>query len=136
MGYHGHIFKLSTIFVIWKVVLLVQEAWPRELGLLEQSYSPEEKVGWINRRMFWWVNPLLFLGSKKDLQADDLFTLNRSLQSEVCSKSFSEVWQNGKRVSPFLFFETIANYEQQSRQERAKKMDFFGLWLGSTNWSF
>ncbi|EHA28226.1 hypothetical protein ASPNIDRAFT_188758 [Aspergillus niger ATCC 1015] len=97
MGYHGHIFKLSTIFVIWKVVLLVQEAWPRELGLLEQSYSPEEKVGWINRRMFWWVNPLLFLGSKKDLQADDLFTLNRSLQSEVCSKSFSEVWQNGKR---------------------------------------
>ncbi|GLA02364.1 hypothetical protein AnigIFM60653_001767 [Aspergillus niger] len=96
MGYHGHIFKLSTIFVIWKVVLLVQEAWPRELGLLEQSYSPEEKVGWINRRMFWWVNPLLFLGSKKDLQADDLFTLNRSLQSEVCSKSFSEVWQNAK----------------------------------------
>ncbi|GCB19936.1 multidrug resistance-associated protein 1 [Aspergillus awamori] len=96
MGYHGHIFKLSTILVIWKVVLLVQEAWPRELGSLEQSYSPEEKVGWINRRMFWWVNPLLFLGSKKDLQADDLFTLNRSLQSEVCSKSFSEVWQNAK----------------------------------------
>ncbi|RDK41575.1 ABC transporter [Aspergillus phoenicis ATCC 13157] len=96
MGYHGHIFKLSTIFVIWKVVLLVQEAWPRELGSLEQSYSPEEKVGWINRRMFWWVNPLLFLGSKKDLQADDLFILNRSLQSEVCSKSFSEVWQNAK----------------------------------------
>ncbi|GKZ26663.1 hypothetical protein AbraCBS73388_002914 [Aspergillus brasiliensis] len=94
VGYHGHIFKLLTISVIWKLVLLVQEAWPRALGSLEQSYSPEEKVGWINRRMFWWVNPLLFLGSKKDLQADDLFTLNRSLRSEVCSRSFSKVWQN------------------------------------------
>ncbi|PWY86607.1 P-loop containing nucleoside triphosphate hydrolase protein [Aspergillus sclerotioniger CBS 115572] len=94
MGYHGHIFKLLMISDIWKAVLLVQEAWSRALGSLEQEYSPEEKVGWINRRMFWWVNPLLFLGSKKDLQADDLFTLNHSLQSEVCSRSFSKVWQN------------------------------------------
>lgn len=134
VGYQGHIFKLSSISVVWKLVLLVQEAWPQALGTLGQSYSPEEKVGWINRRMFWWVNPLLFLGSKKYLQADDLFTLNRSLQSEVCSKSFSKVWQNCRLVPLSLLH--LAKYEQQARKEKARRLDFSGLWRGSTSWFF
>ncbi|PWY87431.1 P-loop containing nucleoside triphosphate hydrolase protein [Aspergillus heteromorphus CBS 117.55] len=93
LGFHGNIFRLLTISIVWKAVLLVQEAWPRTLDAPERLYSPEEKAGWINRRMFWWVNPLLLLGSKKDLQADDLFSLNRSLQSQTSSTSFSQKWQ-------------------------------------------
>ncbi|PYH98071.1 P-loop containing nucleoside triphosphate hydrolase protein [Aspergillus ellipticus CBS 707.79] len=145
LAFHGHIFKLLTISVIWKAVLLVQEAWPRTLDPSEQ-YSPEEKVGWINRRMFWWVNPLLFLGSQKDLEAEDLFTLNRGLQSQTCSTSFSQKWRKAWEyrwvlltaviprlcytaftfTQPFMI-DAVIRYIEKATAHEANRNDGYGL---------
>ncbi|EED20873.1 multidrug resistance protein, putative [Talaromyces stipitatus ATCC 10500] len=107
------IWKLSsdkTVFIVFiismfvKFALFVQESWPRQSYPSSDSYTPEEKAGWLNRRLFWWINPLLLLGTRKSLEMKDLPELSHDLRSQECWKSFSESW---KEASPI--FKTKCN---------------------------
>jgi len=40
--------------------------WQFELE--QPHYAEEDRASWLSRLLFWWVNPLLRLGSKRALQ--------------------------------------------------------------------
>ncbi|KAI9826794.1 MAG: hypothetical protein M1819_007265 [Sarea resinae] len=54
----------------------------RRILRVEFSDSPSEVTSSVyNRILFWWLNPLLLEGSRKDLALNDLFSLDEALSS-------------------------------------------------------
>lgn len=68
-------------------------------GLLsntDQSYPPEATSGLFNRSVFFWLNKVLTAGYKKTLLVEDLFPVDRQLQSERVQTQFFYYWDKGK----------------------------------------
>lgn len=85
-------------FFIWFVLLVAQAlafcfADPRSADEQEKSkLSPELNSSFLNRLTLWWFNPLPILGSKKDLELDDLFMLNEGSKSEFLNSLWERYW--------------------------------------------
>ncbi|GAT29334.1 ABC multidrug transporter [Aspergillus luchuensis] len=67
-----------------KVLLLILEATEKRYILRHpyQNYPPEALAGIYNRSFFWWLNSLFRRGFSKVLGVDDLFALDKQLESK------------------------------------------------------
>ena len=52
---------------------------------VHQQKNPRETANFISIAFFWWMNPLLALGFKKDLELEDLYAARHEDESEVRS---------------------------------------------------
>ena len=48
-----------------------------------QRKNPRENANLLSIIFFWWMNPLLWVGYKKDLELEDLYETLKEDQSEV-----------------------------------------------------
>ncbi|KAH6652223.1 putative ABC multidrug transporter [Truncatella angustata] len=74
-----------TIKTIFKFCIAVLEAVPKKRWLeddqKQKGISPEETSGVYSLAFLWWLNPLIYLGSRKVLDSDDLYPLDTQLSS-------------------------------------------------------
>ncbi|KXH42483.1 ABC transporter [Colletotrichum nymphaeae SA-01] len=92
----GYIALLLTVQVILKVLLLAAESVskPVIIAIPARRVSREEKAGIFGKSFATWVNPLLRLGWKKNLVADDLDPLDEGLDGEAVLERLSSAWKN------------------------------------------
>ena len=50
---------------------------------VHQQKNPRETANWVSVALFWWLNPLLALGFRKDLELEDLYKAKHEDESEV-----------------------------------------------------
>ncbi|KXH37008.1 ABC transporter [Colletotrichum simmondsii] len=92
----GYIALLLTVQVILKVLLLAAESVskPVIIAIPARRVSREEKAGIFGKSFATWVNPLLRLGWKKNLVAEDLDPLDEGLDGEAVLERLSSAWKN------------------------------------------
>lgn len=89
-----------TVSLGLKIALLFLEAIPKANHGL--SLSPEETSGVYSLRTFWWLNRLLWLGKQKQLEPDDLLSIDSDLKTARYSSQMVEAWDKGAiRASGF-----------------------------------
>ena len=57
-----------------------------EQGRIRQKENPRDTAGFLSVLFFWWMNPILVLGYKRDLELDDLYAPQEEDRSEVEEK--------------------------------------------------
>jgi len=85
----------STIVAV-KLAILVTEAVEKR-GLLFQPFkvpSPEATSGLYSRGLFWWLNPLFYLGFRSVVNDADLFAADEALLSMSLQNTFRKQWKN------------------------------------------
>ncbi|KAK1450743.1 ABC transporter [Colletotrichum cuscutae] len=92
----GYIALLLTVQVILKVLLLAAESVskPVILAIPARRVSREETSGIFGKSFATWVNPLLRLGWKRNLLAEDLDPLDGDLDGEAVLERLSSAWKN------------------------------------------
>jgi ATP-binding cassette, subfamily C (CFTR/MRP), member 1 len=98
-GYAATLARLACGSLGSRVFLLVLESWSKRSYLkpVEDGYSPEELASVFSRSVFWWLNPILFLGNRKILVLEDLYPLNSVLDSSSLKSRILYSWE--KRTS-------------------------------------
>jgi ATP-binding cassette, subfamily C (CFTR/MRP), member 1 len=78
-----------------KLVLAVLEARSKKHSLLEgvKAGPPEATSGVYSRALFWWQNQLFRKGFNNILTVDDLFQLDKHLQSDYLHHRLQRTWQ-------------------------------------------
>jgi ATP-binding cassette, subfamily C (CFTR/MRP), member 1 len=85
--------QLLGAAICCKGILLWLESWPKKLpNKSEAEHSPEELAGVLSRAVFWWLNPLLRLGSRKVLKPTDLYPLNHEFRGTVLQPQIQDIW--------------------------------------------
>jgi ATP-binding cassette subfamily C (CFTR/MRP) protein 1 len=92
---------VSTVFtsrVAVKLLLAIIEARPKRRLLLPQfADSPPEAIsGPYKRALFWWLNALFKKGYSESLAVDDLFHLDKHLQSDYLHHLLGSSWHRCK----------------------------------------
>lgn len=87
----------STSLAIKLLIIVVEAVEKRKLLLPSYAhYSPESTSSLFARALFWWLNPLFFLGFKSILQEDDLLHIDKNLTANSLSKRFHSRWAKRK----------------------------------------
>jgi ATP-binding cassette subfamily C (CFTR/MRP) protein 1 len=83
-----------------KLVLAVLEALPKRRLLLPefQECPPEAASGIYKRSLFWWLNGLFKTGYSGVLKVDDLFMLDKHLQSDHLHRLLTKSWTQCKSI--------------------------------------
>jgi ATP-binding cassette, subfamily C (CFTR/MRP), member 1 len=86
--------NLLALSLSVKFGVLVTEAVEKRGILLApyQDLPPEETSGIYNRSIFWWLNPLLRVGFGKNLNVEDLYTLDNAISSTNVKDRFVPRW--------------------------------------------
>lgn len=95
---YGYLIALVfTVTVALKALILVMESVSKRriLKAEYQSYPPEATSGIINRSLFWWINPLLWMGYSNFLSIEDLYNLDKHLISERVHQRMETAWNKG-----------------------------------------
>lgn len=88
---------VSTVFglrIVVKLFLAILEAkGKRKLLLSEIADCPKEATSGVYKRMlFWWLNELFKKGYSNPLTVDDLFHLDKHLQSDYIHHPLASAW--------------------------------------------
>ncbi|GKZ39798.1 hypothetical protein AbraIFM66950_001228, partial [Aspergillus brasiliensis] len=75
---------ITSVVAGLKFLLLLLEATEKRSVLRPEykNYPPEALAGIYNRSFFWWLNSLFRRGFSKVLGVDDLFALDKQLESK------------------------------------------------------
>lgn len=126
---NGLITVLFGISVVSKVVMLVLESKEKR-HLLQKPFEEsavETTGGIINRLLFWWINDLLWKGSKTTLTVESLPVLADDIREASDPQQLEERWEKGNTLVISFFVLGIHNltfsYSRQVRIKRAA-MDF------------
>jgi ATP-binding cassette subfamily C (CFTR/MRP) protein 1 len=92
---------IATVFtsrVAMKLILAIIEARSKRKLLLPQfkDCPPEAMSGPYKRALFWWLNALFKKGYSESLTVDDLFLLDKHLQSDYLLHLLGSAWDRGK----------------------------------------
>lgn len=89
---------LFTTRVGVKVFLAIFESRGKRSILLPEfaACPPEASSGIYSRAIFWWQNELFKKGFSNSLAVDDLFQLDKHLQSEYLHRKLQSGWDQGK----------------------------------------
>jgi ATP-binding cassette subfamily C (CFTR/MRP) protein 1 len=100
---------IATVFtsrVAVELILAIIEARPKRHLLLPTfaGCPPEATSGPYKRALFWWLNALLKKGYSESLSVDDLFHLDKHLQSNYLHHLIGSSWDRCKlpHVRPML----------------------------------
>lgn len=97
-GINNTITILTSAALGVKLLLFLLEAVEKR-SILKRKYSgypPEATSGVFNKFFFWWLNPLFRAGFSKILAVDDLFMLEKNLNSKRLSNALETSWNKGK----------------------------------------
>lgn len=94
-----------------KCLLLLLETMEKRSILRHEynDYPPEATSGFFNRAFFLWLNPLFKKGFSNLMSVNDLFTLDKQLESKRLEYTLESKWNDGNVT--FLKTMTIASIE-------------------------
>lgn len=98
-----------AISCVIKATILGLEATEKR-SLLQKRYknSPIESTsGVLNRAIFWWLNELLWRGSKDILTVDSLPALDNDIRAASNPRSLLERWEKGELFSYDVFHHAV-----------------------------
>ncbi|KAH7091601.1 P-loop containing nucleoside triphosphate hydrolase protein [Paraphoma chrysanthemicola] len=106
--------ELDTIATVFtsrvgiKLFLAIVEARPKRRLLLANfsNNPPEATSGPYKRALFWWLNALFKKGYSGSLTVDELFHLDKHLQSDYLHHLLGSAWDRLKRTGPHSLFAT------------------------------
>jgi ATP-binding cassette subfamily C (CFTR/MRP) protein 1 len=92
---------IATVFtsrVAVKLLLAILEARPKNHRILPEfaDLPPESTSGPYKRALFWWLNALFKKGYTNSLAIDDLFHLDKHLQSDYLHHKLGSAWARCK----------------------------------------
>jgi len=90
---------LFTLCVVAKLVVLLLEAIEKR-SLLRQEYTnypPEATAGAYNRNLFIWLCPLLIRGFGHEVDVNELYPNDKSLDPDTRYESLERRWNNRNR---------------------------------------
>ena len=95
---------LAAVFtstIALRCVMITFESYEKRSILKTQykSYPPDAISGPFNRGVFWWLSSLFLRGYSNILSLDDLFPLQKSLQSERIFVRFQQAWDKGQHYT-------------------------------------
>ena len=79
---------------------------------VQQRKNPRETAGLLSIAFFWWMNSLLALGYRKDLELEDLYEPRKEDKSERTISSLPSV--NKMKNSISYFFYTYQRYRKNA----------------------
>ena len=86
----------AVSWAIKATILGLEATEKRSLLKKKYEYSPIESTsGVLNRAMFWWLNGLLWRGSKGILTVDSLPALDNDIRAASDPRSLLEKWDKG-----------------------------------------
>lgn len=90
-----------TATIAVRCVMLTFESCEKRSILEAQykSYPPDAISGPFNRGVFWWLSSLFLRGYSNILSLEDLFPLQKSLESERLYVRFQQAWGKGQYYS-------------------------------------
>jgi ATP-binding cassette subfamily C (CFTR/MRP) protein 1 len=93
-----HIATVFTSRVAMKLILAIMEAKSKRRLLLPQfaDCPPEATSGPYKRALFWWLNALFKKGYSESLTVDELFNLDKHLQSDYLHYTIGSYWDQCK----------------------------------------
>ncbi|KAI6234102.1 hypothetical protein M3Y99_00844400 [Aphelenchoides fujianensis] len=89
-----------ALFLIWFMAISGQtlalcfanRRSAEEVARREANVSPELDSSFLNRISLWWFNNVPIMGSRKNLEVEDLFELNRENRSEYLTALWERFW--------------------------------------------
>lgn len=80
-----------------KVVIMILEACEKREFLSDAVKCPEETSSIFNQAVFYWINPLFWIGARRRIEKKDLFGLQLHMKSETLMQPFLNAWQKLRR---------------------------------------
>jgi ATP-binding cassette subfamily C (CFTR/MRP) protein 1 len=83
-----------TLLACTKTLLLILESAGKDKYFPSKykDLPPESFSGIVNRTLFWWLNPLFFVSTKRRISTDDLYKLDEELDSKLLGRRLLEAW--------------------------------------------
>ncbi|KAF2757243.1 canalicular multispecific organic anion transporter 1 [Pseudovirgaria hyperparasitica] len=119
----SHAVLFILICGIKGVSLLLESQQKRHL--LRPAYEtcpPEALAGTFNRWTFWWLNSLFKVGFKANLDVDDLYPLDKSLQSEHLDYIMQTSWHRVTRQAADQSSSSAVSKEQTTEMALESKI--------------
>ncbi len=88
-----------VLLLMWILGLLVETVLLAfadkrcEEEMAKSEHAPELHCSFLNRLLLWWLNPLIILGSRKNLDVEDLFELNYRMTSAHLVPLWEHYWR-------------------------------------------
>ena len=115
---------LFAISVVGKAVILVLESTEKR-HLLKKGFDGsaiETTGGIISRYLFWWINGLLWKGSKATLTVESLPVLADDIREASDPQQLEERWDKGNNFWPLVFLGFLVLTLCCSRQVSIKRV--------------
>lgn len=95
---------VSSVAVATKFLLLILESTEKRSILRHEykSYPPEATAGIFNRAFFLWLNSLFKKGFSSLMSVDDLFTLDKQMDSKRLQDNLETEWNLGNIILPII----------------------------------
>ncbi|CAG8000629.1 unnamed protein product [Penicillium salamii] len=104
---------LAISWMIKSITLLLEATEKRPLLKKAYENSPIESTsGIINRATFWWLNQILWLGSKSQLTVGSLPALDSDISAASDSTVLAEKWRNANYYSPNSLLWTVISHHK------------------------
>ncbi|KAH6995503.1 ABC transporter [Ilyonectria sp. MPI-CAGE-AT-0026] len=98
---------LLTCSLVLRLILLVLESLGKRHLLVPQYKDSERDITrtLFETVLFWWLNPLLAVGYKRNIALSDLYPLEKDMHSDDWHKNIAEAWEKvpDKTVPGVLF---------------------------------
>ncbi|XP_060079836.1 multidrug resistance-associated protein 1-like [Ylistrum balloti] len=98
--YEDDLFTFIMFYVYWAALCLqlilhciAEKVTRRGYNLVGEKPCPEISSSFLSRLVFWWMNPLVLSGYKKDLKEDDIWNLNPRDAHTTVNPKFSKAWK-------------------------------------------
>lgn len=82
-----------------KVALMFLEAQGKIKYVDSKEYNPEAFSGIYSQGLFWWLNKLIWAGTKHLLKPADLYPVSSDMTSEVLGSNLWDRWNSSKSTA-------------------------------------
>jgi len=113
LRHENRIAAFSTVSLAFKIIIFTLESVNKRQSLKPEFSicSPEATSGFLNRTLFWWLNPLFLHGYKSLLFLHDLCNLDKHLTTSYLSQIFEASWTKAPKSSSQLFTTLLRAYK-------------------------
>jgi ATP-binding cassette subfamily C (CFTR/MRP) protein 1 len=86
----------TASFAVKGAIVFLEAREKQRYSVDSETLSPEEFSGIYSRGMFWWLNKMIWAGTKHVLKPMDLYPITKDMAAETSSNQFREKWDAGE----------------------------------------
>nr|QUF59452.1 ATP-binding cassette transporter Abcc1-7 [Brachionus angularis] len=128
IDYDLYSFYLSFCFTLLNTILFsLSEKVKTEKNIILDK-TPEETCSVLSKLTFWWINPLINTGYKRDLVREDLWQMQDKEKCVACTKRIEDSWLpiakeyiiKVRNIEEVKYSSKTVNYESKNDEETIK----------------